>query len=315
MSDVNYLVVLEPNQAQLSRSDRRLLGGAFRMASFQNATVDLLILGEAADALASHARHLGVGRVLFARCEQAEAWLAENMAPWLAQLLTSYQVVLLAASSWGKDLLPRLGGLLAVQPITDVVEITSECLFKRPIYAGSALESLRSDQALKLLSLRTSNYPEAADSQAESAVVELAPPPIVGKTRVLASAPKNATRRDLNSASVVVSGGRGLQSSENFALIYQLADRLNAAVGASRAAVDAGFASNDQQVGQTGKVVAPDLYIAVGLSGAVQHQAGMRDSRVIVAINKDPDAPIFQLADYGLVGDLFEVLPKLIRAL
>ncbi len=310
------LVVLEPNQHELSRQDLRLISGAQQLAQFDTAAVDLLILGEAPDAVVAQAQMLAnVENLLIAADCSAEVLQAESLAPWLAQLTQGYSALVLAATTWGKDLLPRLGALMDIQPITDIVEILSADCFKRPVYAGRALETLRSKQACKLLSLRVNSFAEFSARAGQASCTRLDPPARLGSTRILSRAKKAADKPDLGTASVVVSGGLGLQTSENFALIYQLAERLHGAVGASRAAVDAGFASNDQQVGQTGKIVAPDLYVAIGLSGAVQHQAGMLDSRVIVAINKDPDAPIFKVADYGLVGDLFDVLPKLLEAL
>ncbi len=310
------LVVLEPNQPRLSRQDLRLLGGALQLAQFTASSIELLVLSDNPESVATEAQRLpnisNIGLVKLSSREQVQA---ENLAPWLAQIAAGYSAVLVAASAWGKDLLPRLGALMDIQPITDIVEILADDCFKRPIYAGRAQQTLRSAQPRKLLSLRVNRFPELATLGGKAECNTLAPPPLIGSSRVLACAQKNTDTPDLGTALVVVSGGRGLQTSENFALIYQLAEKFQGAVGASRAAVDAGFASNDQQVGQTGKIVAPDLYIAVGLSGAVQHQAGMLDSRVIVAINKDPDAPIFKVADYGLVGDLFEVLPKLLETL
>jgi len=202
-----------------------------------------------------------------------------------------------------------------VQPVTDVVAIESANEFKRPVYAGSALAHLRTEQSINLLSVRASAFGEVALGESSAEVIAITPPPSQTISRFISQQQVQSERPELTSARVVVSGGRGMQAGENFQLLYQLADKLGAAVGASRAAVDAGFVPNDMQVGQTGKVVAPELYIAVGLSGAVQHLAGMRDSKVVVAINKDADAPIFQAADYGLVADLFEAVPELIELL
>jgi len=279
--------------------------------------VDLLVIGcECTAVAATAARVPGIRQVLMAEGESLEHQLPETLAPWLAALARDYAYVFVGATTFGKNLLPRLGALMDIQPITDVVAITSANCFKRPIYAGSALVSVMTDQPTKLLSIRASAFSSVTLAGASAPVIPIPAPAAQSMSRFIGQQQVvQPERPDLASARVVVSGGRGMQAGENFQLLYQLADKLDAAVGASRAAVDAGFVPNDMQVGQTGKIVAPELYIAIGLSGAVQHLAGMRDSRVVVAINKDPDAPIFQAADYGLVADLFDAVPELIEHL
>lgn len=321
LSQARILVIAEHDNLNLHPGCARVIAGANSLAKLMDTSVHLLVAGAGCEGVVAQVRQLdGVGQVLWADTEELRYPLAETFAPWIASLMQDYEMLLMAATTWGKDLLPRVGALLDVQPITDVVQIVDASTFKRPIYAGSALETLVSHQPLKLLSLRTSAFANAGRAQEDADVRPVAV--TLGKTstryldaQATNSGPEGSRRQELTSARVVVSGGRGLQAAEHFSLLYQLADKLHAAVGASRAAVDAGFVGNDLQVGQTGKVVAPELYLAIGLSGAVQHQAGMRDSRIIVAINKDPDAPIFQIADYGLVADLFEVLPELIEQL
>jgi electron transfer flavoprotein alpha subunit len=226
---------------------------------------------------------------------------AEDITQELIKLIPEYTHVLSPANTWGKNILPRIAASVDCSMISDVIEIKSDDTFVRPIYAGNALETVRNLDKIKFLTIRTTAFlPKKID---------------FSKTKFIAYKTIPSTRPELTHAKIIVSGGRGLQSAENFKLLEQLADKLHAAIGASRAAVDAGFVPNDYQVGQTGKIVAPELYIAIGISGAIQHVAGMKDSKVIVAINKDPDAPIFQIADYGLVGDLFEIIPELMGLL
>jgi electron transfer flavoprotein alpha subunit len=240
--------------------------------------------------------------------------LAEKLTLDLLPVVSGFTHIMTAATTFGKNLMPRLAAKLNVSMVSDITQIESPEIFIRPVYAGNALIKIKNHESVKIITIRPTAFPRAElpekilsiDSQSTS---------LFTKTRFIKSEITPLTRPELSNARVIVSGGRALQSAENFKLLEQLADQLNAAIGASRAAVDAGFAPNDFQVGQTGKVVAPELYIAIGISGAIQHIAGMKDSKVIVAINKDPDAPIFQVADYGLVGDLFDIVPALVERL
>jgi len=275
--------------------------------------VSVLVAGEGSDAAAKAAGAVaGVDKVLHAPDAALSHALAESTAALLSELVGDYSHVVVAATGEGKNVLPRLGALLDVQPVTDVIKIASPDTFVRPMYAGNAVATVQSTDKFKLLAVRPTAFDKAAASggSAKTAEVKLKSPPAKSakwkEDRVAKS-----ERPELTAASKVVSGGRGLKSAENFKLVYALADKLGAAVGASRAAVDAGYVPNELQVGQTGKVVAPELYIAVGISGAIQHLAGMKDSKTIVAINKDAEAPIFQVADYGLEADLFKALPEL----
>lgn len=284
-------------------------------AAAQLGPVDVLVAGHQCQSAATLAACPAVSKVLLAD----SAALAHNLAEPLAQLIlaraSSYSHILAPASSFGKNLLPRVAALLDVQQISDVIAVVSADTFKRPVYAGSLIATVQSTDAIKVLTIRTTAF-DAAATQGGSATIETLTADATNTQSAFVSASLAVSERpELTAAKIIVSGGRALGSAENFELIYQLADTLGAAVGASRAAVDAGYAPNDYQVGQTGKIVAPELYIAVGISGAIQHMAGMKDSKVIVAINKDPDAPIFQAADYGLVADLFEAVPALTQAL
>lgn len=254
----------------------------------------------------------GVSKVLVADHESYDHMLAEPIADLIASLADSYQAIIVPANAEGKDILPRVAGLLDLQPISDVIEIIDHNTFVRPIYAGSILATVKSHDSKQLLSVRGTAFTPVTEG-GTAQIEKLSSFPLSDKklTQFCELKLSQSDRPELESARVVISGGRAMQSSENFVLLEKIADQLNAAIGASRAAVDAGFVSNDYQVGQTGKIVAPDLYIAVGISGAIQHLAGIKDSKIVVAINKDPDAPIFKASDYGIVGDLFEILPQL----
>ena len=277
---------------------------------------DVLVAGAGCGAAAEKAARIGGARkVLLADSPAYEHALAENLAALVADLGAGYQHVLAAHTTTGKNFLPRVAALLDTQMVSDIVGVDAPDTFRRPIYAGNAIATVRSGDAKKVVSVRGTGFdPAPADGgsalvEAVEAVHDAALSQFVGEEIA------KSERPELTAASIVISGGRGMQSGDNFALLEGIADKLGAAIGASRAAVDAGFVPNDMQVGQTGKIVAPDLYIAVGISGAIQHLAGMKDSKVIVAINKDADAPIFQVADYGLVADLFQALPELEAAL
>mgnify|MGYP003575487307 FL=1 len=311
------LVLIEQDVGGFSQINLKVMGAVTHLREFAELDVDLLVIGKDCGPVADVAARVpGIRQVLMADGESLEHQLPETLAPWLATIAGEYAYLIVGATTFGKNVLPRVAALMDIQPVTDVVAITSANSFKRPIYAGSALVSVKTDQPIKLLSIRASSFTNVILGEVRAApIIPISAPAAQQMSRFIGQQQVQSARPDLTSARVVVSGGRGMQAGENFQLLYQLADKLNAAVGASRAAVDAGFVPNDMQVGQTGKVVAPELYIAIGLSGAVQHLAGMRDSRVVVAINKDPDAPIFQVADYGLIADLFDAVPELIEHL
>jgi len=274
--------------------------------------VDVLVVGDGCKSVAEEAAKLeGVRKVLLAEAPHLAQRLAEETAASVLPLMQNYSVLLAPSTTMGKNVLPRVAALLDVAQISDIIEVKSSTTFVRPVYAGNALETVETSDKIVVGTVRTTAF--AATGEGGSAAIEtVAPPAPAGLSSFEGSEISVSERPELTSARIVISGGRGMQSGDNFKkLLEPLADRLGAAVGASRAAVDAGYMPNDHQVGQTGKVVAPELYIAIGISGAIQHLAGMKDSKVIVAINKDADAPIFQVADYGLVGDLFTVLPEL----
>jgi len=302
------LLVAEHDNKTLAPATAKALAAAEKFGG----DVDILVAGEGAGGVAEAAAKLkGVRKVLIADAPHLSQRVAEEMANLIVPLMANYDVLLAPATTMGKNFAPRVAALLDVAQVSDLIEIKAPDTFVRPIYAGNALETVKTSDNKIVATVRTTAFPAAGEGG--SATVERieAPAPL-GLSSFESSEISASERPELTAARIVVSGGRGMQSGENFKkLIEPLADRLGAAVGASRAAVDAGYMPNDHQVGQTGKVVAPELYIAVGISGAIQHLAGMKDSKVIVAINKDAEAPIFQVADYGLVGDLFTVLPEL----
>ncbi len=275
--------------------------------------IEVLVAGSGCQAVAQAAAAIaGVSKVKLADNEAYQHQLAENLSQLVVALAPAYSHVLAPATTTGKDMLPRAAALLGVNMVGDIMAVVSADTFKRPIYAGNAIATVQTADAIKLLTVRGTAFDPAAATGGSAAIEAVSDVFTANNTQFVGEEIVKSDRPELTAAKVVVSGGRGLGSGENFALVYALADKLGAAVGASRAAVDAGYVPNDMQVGQTGKVVAPQLYMAIGISGAIQHLAGMKDSKVIVAINKDPEAPIFQVADYGLVGDLFTVVPELI---
>ncbi|MDC1136115.1 FAD-binding protein [Alphaproteobacteria bacterium] len=273
--------------------------------------IHLLVAGENCGSVASAAATIeGAGKVLLADSAEYGHSLAENLAPLIAGLAGEYSHILAPATTFGKNVMPRIAALCDVPQISDIIEVIDSDTFKRPIYAGNALATVRSGDNLKIITVRSTAFEAVADTGGSAAIEAVSGGGDKGLSTYDKSELSSSERPELTSADIVVSGGRGMQDGANFAMLESVADKLGAAVGASRAAVDAGFVPNDYQVGQTGKVVAPELYLAVGISGAIQHLAGMKDSKVIVAINKDEEAPIFQVADYGLVADLFDAVPE-----
>jgi len=278
--------------------------------------IDLLVAGHncggAADAAAKIS---GARRVLLADSAEYAHGLAENTAPLIAGMASDYSHVLAPATTYGKNILPRAAALCDTVQISDIIAVIDADTFQRPIYAGNALATVKSAEAVKMITVRSTAFEAVSEDGGSASIESVSATGDAGLSSYEKSELSSSERPELTSASIVVSGGRGMQDGSNFAMLEKVADKLGAAVGASRAAVDAGFVPNDYQVGQTGKVVAPDLYMAVGISGAIQHLAGMKDSKVIVAINKDEEAPIFQVADYGLVADLFDAVPELEKEL
>ncbi|MFN3226239.1 MAG: electron transfer flavoprotein subunit alpha/FixB family protein [Hyphomicrobiales bacterium] len=306
------LLIADHDNTALSAETAKALTAAKELG----APVDVLVAGSGADAVAKEAAALdGVQKVLHADDAALEHALAEPMAALILSLAYGYDAFVAPATTTGKNIMPRVAALLDVMQLSDIIKVESADTFQRPIYAGNAIQTVRSSDAKKVITVRGTAFDAAGDG-GSAAIEAITLPDLPGVSSFLSADMAESERPELTSAKVILSGGRALGSKEEFErIILPLADALGAAVGASRAAVDAGYAPNDWQVGQTGKVVAPDLYIAAGISGAIQHLAGMKDSRVIVAINKDEDAPIFDVADYGLVGDLFEVLPELKSAI
>ncbi|RPA38239.1 electron transfer flavoprotein subunit alpha/FixB family protein [Shewanella frigidimarina] len=303
---MTILVLAEHDNVSLKTDTAKVVSAAAPIGG----DIHVLVVGADCSAAVSAAQSLaGVSKVLVADAAKYGAQLAENVSKLVVEIAADYEHILAAATSIGKDTLPRVAALLDVAQISEVIEVVSSDTFVRPIYAGNALATVQSLDAKKVMTVRSSAFDVVA-STGSAEVVNLSQA-IDSKTEFVSQSLTESARPELGNAGIIVSGGRGMGSGENFAILEQLADKLGAAVGASRAAVDAGFVPNDLQVGQTGKIVAPNLYIAVGISGAIQHLAGMKDSKVIVAINKDPEAPIFQVADYGLVADLFEAVPAL----
>jgi len=309
---MSTLVIAEHDNSNLKPSTLNTLAAAKAVG----ASVHLFVVGKGCQSVADECAAVeGVEKVLLADDDAYEHQLAESVATLIQSVASNYTHILAPATTFGKNVLPRLSALIDVQQISEITEVVSADTFKRPIYAGSCIATVKSNDAIKVITVRATAFDPVSATGGSAAIEALASQGASALSSFVGEEIAKSDRPELTAASIVISGGRGMQSGDNFHLIETIADKLGAAVGASRAAVDAGFVPNDYQVGQTGKIVAPDLYIAVGISGAIQHLAGMKDSKVIVAINKDEDAPIFQVADYGLVADLFDALPKLAEAL
>ncbi len=305
---MSILVVAEHDNAELNAATRVAVAAADAIGG----DVDILVAGESCGSVGEAASKVpGIRKVLVADNAAYGHALPENLALLVIELAGDYSHVLTPHTAIGKNFLPRVAAAMDVAQISDIMEVVSEDTFKRPIYAGNAIATVRSGDSKKIISVRGTAYDPVPAEGGSASVEAVSSVHDAGLSSFVKEEIAASERPDLTAASVIISGGRGMQNGENFKLLEGIADKLGAAIGASRAAVDAGFVPNDMQVGQTGKIVAPDLYIAVGISGAIQHLAGMKDSKVIVAINKDEDAPIFQVADYGLVADLFQALPEL----
>ena len=305
---MSILVVVEHDNEELKGATLNTVTAAKEIGS----EIDLLVAGFSCDSVADQACSIpGIGKVLVANSESYKNFLAENIGTLVSEVGKGYSHILAAATSNGKNFMPRVAALLDVSQVSEIISVLSEDTFERPIYAGNCIATVKSSDSIKVITVRATGFDdcEVEGGSATKEIVDL--DSNLGISSFVGEELAESDRPELTSADIVISGGRGMQNGENFSLLEGIADKLGAAIGASRAAVDSGFVPNDMQVGQTGKIVAPNLYIAVGISGAIQHLAGMKDSKVIVAINKDEEAPIFQVADYGLVADLFEALPEL----
>ena len=309
---MSILILCDHENGQLSPVTLNAVSAASQIGG----EMHLLVAGDQTGNVAKAAASIaGIAKVLVADDRSLENGLAENLAPLMQSLSGGYSHMMAAATTTGKNVMPRLAALLDVMQISDIIKIEDANTFQRPIYAGNALSTVSSNEAVKVITVRGTAFEAVAAEGGNAPIEPVAGASDAGLSAYVKSELSSSERPELTSASIVISGGRGMQDGANFAMLEKIADKLGAAVGASRAAVDAGFVPNDYQVGQTGKVVAPDLYVAVGISGAIQHLAGMKDSKVIVAINKDDEAPIFQVADYGLVADLFDAVPALEKEL
>ena len=305
---MSILVLAEHDNNELNPATLNAVAAAAQIGG----DIDILVAGSGCGAVADAAAKVaGVNKVLCADSAEYANGIAENMIPLIMSVVDGYSHLMAAATTYGKNILPGVAALKDVAQISDIIRVDDADTFQRPIYAGNALATVKSGEALKVITVHTTSFEAVAADGGSAAVEAVGATGDAGKTAFGKSELSSSDRPELTSAKIVISGGRGMQDGSNFAMLEKVADKLGAAVGASRAAVDAGFVPNDYQVGQTGKVVAPDLYVAVGISGAIQHLAGMKDSKVIVAINKDEEAPIFQVADYGLVDDLFTAVPDL----
>ena len=306
------LVIAEHDNKSIKGATLNVVAAALRIGG----DIHVLVAGNGSGAAAEAATKIaGVTKVLHAEAAHLADFLAENVAAVVVGIAQGYTHILAPATSNGKNVTPRVAALLDMQQISEIIEVNSPDTFVRPIYAGNALASVQSSDPIKVITVRTTGFDAVAAAGGSATVEKVVAPADSGLSSFISREVSKSERPELTAAKIIVSGGRGMGSGENFKILEPLADKLGAAMGASRAAVDAGFVPNDWQVGQTGKIVAPDLYIAVGISGAIQHLAGMKDSRVIVCINKDEEAPIFSVADYGIVGDLFQVVPQLVEEL
>ena len=309
---MSILVVAEHDNASVKGATLNTVAAAQKIGG----DITVLVAGQNCGAAAEAASKIaGASKVLVADNAAYAHQLAENMGLLVAELGKSFQHILVPATTTGKNFLPRVAALLDVAQISDIIEVISADTFKRPIYAGNIIATVQSSDPIKVITVRTTGFDAVPATGGSAAIESAASVTDAGVSTFVKEELAKSDRPELTAAKIVISGGRGMQNGDNFKLLYSLADKLGAAVGASRAAVDAGFVPNDMQVGQTGKIVAPQLYIAVGISGAIQHLAGMKDSKTIVAINKDAEAPIFQVADYGLVADLFEAIPELEKSI
>ncbi len=309
---MTVLVIAEHDNQNIKTSTLNTITAAQKISD----EIHLIILGRGIEALVNDAKSIHVlSKVLKCDNEKLENFIPEISAPIIASVSSNYSHILAPASTFGKNLLPRISALLDITQVSDVIDIENENTFVRPIYAGNAISQVQTNQKINLLSIRPTSFEKCEDSGGDASIEDVTYIETESQTIFINREVSKSDRPELGNARVVVSGGRGLENSDNFKLLYDLADKLNAAVGASRAAVDSGYIGNECQVGQTGKMVAPELYIAVGISGAIQHLAGMKESKVIVAINKDLEAPIFNIADYGLSSDLFQAIPEIIKEL
>ena len=305
---MSILVIAEHNNKEIKGATLSTIAAASKLGS----NIDLLIVGDDISTIIEESKNIdSISKIVSCDDSLYAHNLAENLSKLVCTISSQYSYIMTSATTFGKNLLPRISAKLDVQQISDIISVESEDTFKRPIYAGSCIATVRSNDDVKVISVRATAFDPVQKNNSNVPVSTIDVAGSAGISEFVSEELAKSDRPELTAASIIISGGRGMQSGDNFHLLDSIADKLGAAVGASRAAVDAGFVPNDYQVGQTGKIVAPDLYIAVGISGAIQHLAGMKDSKVIVAINKDEDAPIFQVADYGLVSDLFTSLPEL----
>ncbi len=305
---MSILVIAEHDNSELKTATLNTVAAGMAIGG----DIDILVAGSDCDSVAESASQIpGVGKVLLANKETYKNSLAENLGNLVVELAEGYSHILAPATTSGKNFMPRVAAKLDVSQISDISAVISEDTFERPIYAGNCIATVQSTDSVKVITVRTTGFDACEATGGSASISALDNDTDAGVSSFVKEEIAESDRPELTAADVVISGGRGMQNGDNFSLLNGIADKLGAAIGASRAAVDSGFVPNDMQVGQTGKIVAPDLYIAVGISGAIQHLAGMKDSKVIVAINKDEEAPIFQVADYGLVADLFDALPEL----